>query len=532
MIPLDKISLLKKRNHLLLILLTTFYLLDVVTLILTGNDWDMVFPPVGVGVLAILAFISYVLKPSPQIIRWSYIFAYYAYMTYLLIEFPYLINYLFLIFGIIIATIYHDYVSIVVSGIICILLLSFFYFYNMEEIFSEVVATDVIFFILFSVLCLIFLLFYTRYANHLWRTAYQNEQATKKELHTTQGYLQSFFQNNNDAMSIVDLDDHVIMINPAFEQIYGWSEAEILGKKLPVTGNKSIEHLENVKKVLESGQNIIGYQTQDIRKDGTLIDVEINISPIYDDHGKLMAFTHIVHDLSEQKTLDVMLRRSDKLALAGELAATVAHEVRNPLTSLNGFVQLIHEQSHEFEPYTSIMMDEIHRINEILEEFLSLAKPNREKFALHTLDHLLKGALHLFEKECESKGIVIQYNEADFHITIMCDSNQLKQVFINLFKNAVEAMPNGGILRLSASHDQDEVDIKIEDTGIGIPRSLLNNLYKPFVTSKESGTGLGLVVTQRIIHSHHGELTIDSVENSGTTIRISLPLSYHKIFSP
>lgn len=221
------------------------------------------------------------------------------------------------------------------------------------------------------------------------------------------------------------------------------------------------------------------------------------------------------------------LQKTEKLALVGQLAAGVAHEIRNPLTSIKGFVQLIQSKKNQPIPefYLEIITQELDRINDIVGEMVVLAKPVAVKFEEVNLRELINDILNLMGPQASLKDIQMEFTASEKLLTIRGEPNQLKQVFINLIKNSIEAIVDGGFVKIQLTNRGDSgVEVKIQDNGPGIPRSNLKKLGTPFFTTKETGTGLGIMVTYGIIQNHKGEIEVQSEAGRGTTFSIYLPV--------
>ncbi|WP_162987510.1 MASE3 domain-containing protein [Metabacillus litoralis] len=233
-------------------------------------------------------------------------------------------------------------------------------------------------------------------------------------------------------------------------------------------------------------------------------------------------------DITKLKKTEDLLRKSEKLAVVGEMAAGIAHEIRNPLTTLKGFTQILGKDAQEREKqFVDLMLSELSRIELITNDFMILAKPQAIKYQEHDLRKIVHHVLAIIEPQAILNNIeIISRNTSEEEILIICDENQLKQVFINLIKNALESMPSGGQLNVSVELAQNGyVTINIKDTGCGIPEHMISRLGEPFYTLKEKGTGLGLMVSFRIIEAHKGKIQFNSKENAGTTVEIKLPLN-------
>lgn len=244
-------------------------------------------------------------------------------------------------------------------------------------------------------------------------------------------------------------------------------------------------------------------------------------------NSKVIEVNGIAIDITIQKKDERKLLEMEKLSVIGGLAAGIAHEIRNPLTSIKGFTQMIKEsiQDEKIEKYLTIMLDDMDRISNIVNEFMFIAKP-KETLELKQVDinSLISNVIHFMEPQSNFKSISIKtyfYKQ----IIALCDPNQLKQVLINLLQNAIEASKDNTNIDVTLRESgKNEYMIQVADHGYGMPKERLDKLFEPFFTTKEKGTGLGLMMCKRIIETHHGTILIDSVEGEGTTVRITLPL--------
>jgi PAS domain S-box-containing protein len=255
--------------------------------------------------------------------------------------------------------------------------------------------------------------------------------------------------------------------------------------------------------------------------------IDITTTGVAINYNGKPAILTIVRDITAIKSqTDELIRKSDKLSLVGQLAAGIAHEIRNPLTSLRGFIQLLQYKSEDNKEYCDIMLSELDRINLIVGEFLILAKPHMVQFNERDINQIIRHVITLIGTQAIIKNIHLVDKLADDLPTISCEENQLKQVIINLIKNAIEAMPTGGTIMVETGmHDEDHLFIRITDEGKGIPKEMLDKLGEPFYTTKDHGTGLGLMVCYKIIENHFGELRVQSEVNQGTTFEIILRTS-------
>jgi Signal transduction histidine kinase len=223
-----------------------------------------------------------------------------------------------------------------------------------------------------------------------------------------------------------------------------------------------------------------------------------------------------------RKEMAIGTQQSEKLTMAGTLAAAIAHEIRNPITILRGFVQLNKTAS---PAHTDIMLAELDRINGIVNELLVLAKPQEGEYARKELRPLLESVYTLVNPQAilHNVQLIDYYPQQLQQIEVECVENKLKQVFINVIKNAIEAMPSGGEIKVTVSTDEEWVSIELSDDGPGIPQELLNVIGQPFISTKEKGTGLGLMVCQTILEDHGGTMHLQNQISGGALVTIKLP---------
>ncbi|WP_106769503.1 PAS domain S-box protein [Paenibacillus faecalis] len=343
-------------------------------------------------------------------------------------------------------------------------------------------------------------------------------------------YLESVINQTADAIHTTDIHGTIISVNKAFEQLYGWKSHEAIGRRLELVPAELKDEERERWRRLRAGERLGSVETVRLRKDGSIIEVSISTSPIQDKMGNITSMVSVSRDVTERNRMEELLRQSEKLTTVGQLAAGVAHEIRNPLTTLRGFLQL-QQQTHKVNSeHISLMLSELDRINLIVSEFLILAKPQAVCFQQKDLRDIMNDVISLLSSQARLYDIEFSFHYMNEPALVHCEENQLKQVFINVIKNAVEAMPDGGYVTIEiAPHSPQQVAVRIIDQGEGIPEDLLPHVGEPFITSKETGTGLGLMVSQRIIQGHQGILEIESEEGLGTTVTILLPTAVKSI---
>lgn len=332
----------------------------------------------------------------------------------------------------------------------------------------------------------------------------------------------SLFNYNIDGILVLDINENIIDGNPAIEKISGYTVDELKHRSLIST----VVVEDRGKKLSHSQKAFQGepqeYDLAIFNKTGQKLSLVVKMIPIFNGN-ELVGVFEILKDVTSTKQMEMMMHRSDKLSLIGELAAGVAHEIRNPLTTLKGFLEILEPEINS--KYAAVMKSELERINTILNEFLLLAKPKEVNFKSNCIHSIINNIIFLLEPQSLLKNIQIisDFNDEGPHVT--CDENQLKQVFINIIKNAMESMPNGGNIYVDVEIINDKICIQVKDEGCGIPEERMPKLGEAFYTTKADGTGLGLLVTNKIIENHNGQIIINSEVNKGTIIQILFPLS-------
>lgn len=233
--------------------------------------------------------------------------------------------------------------------------------------------------------------------------------------------------------------------------------------------------------------------------------------------------------ISEQLLQEGQLSQRGKLAMIGELAAGTAHEIRNPLTSVRGLIQVLGKRFPKGDQaleHVKMMLTEIDRINYIIKELLLLARRTSPNLSFASLPAIIDDVLVLLEGQAHCKGINILREYNNQLPLVILDEDQMKQVFLNLATNAIYAMPEGGLLTISASFLQQEeiIEVKFKDTGMGIVKENMSRIFHPFFTTRAEGTGLGLPVSYQIVDNHGGKLSVESIPGSGSTFTVKIPL--------
>ena len=348
---------------------------------------------------------------------------------------------------------------------------------------------------------------------------------TDRMIETEKNYRQ-LIETIPDAI-LIYFEGTILYVNEAGKCLLGANKKEeILGQSIyriihPSYQEIARERLDQIHKNIAVTNNV---EQKIVRLDGKIIYVEVSSRLIHFE-GKQAFYPFLKMLLIKKRKRKVLLQKSEKLALVGQMAAGIAHEIRNPLTSIRGFIQLFQSKYTEDEQHFKLVLSELDRINLIVGEFLVLSKPTAVEFKEKEITTLIKDVVTLINTQAIMNNIQIVEEYRSVLPKVVCEENQLKQVFINLLKNAIEAMPNGGIIEVKVlEKDKDKVSIFITDQGMGIPEERIPKLGEPFYTTKEKGTGLGLMTCYKIIENHDGEMNISSKINKGTLVEVKLPL--------
>lgn len=358
-----------------------------------------------------------------------------------------------------------------------------------------------------------------------------NVKEANKEIERLRSLIDTILNSIKHGIYGVDIEGNITFINPEACTYLGYKEEELLGKKSHVMFHHS--HIDGsnypieacpARQAIEHGVSQFVYDEVFWRKDGTSFPVEYYCTPIIQNNKKVGAIISF-RDITDKKNLHELMIKSEKYSIIGELAAGIAHEIGNPLTTLKGFLQFFESGATPKQEYINVMKDELERIAEISKDILILARPDELKFIEENMIEIIDNVVQLMSTDAFKKSIKINKRYKNEPIIVNCIKNQMKQVFINLIKNSIEAM-DGGEINISILKNEQVVKIMIADNGLGIPEEVLDRIGKPFVTTKETGTGLGIVVTKRIVENHHGSIIIRSLKGVGTTVTIMLPIIY------
>jgi len=322
----------------------------------------------------------------------------------------------------------------------------------------------------------------------------------------------------------------IVTFNRKAEEILSVNASEVVGRAPDEVWGETSEISGMVRRGFAAGKAVPGREVE-LTGGGALLIVEITTAPIAEADGMTMGLLVLIDDLTDKKVLEERIRRADRLAAMGTLAAGLAHEIKNPLTAVRAFVQMFPDkfEKEEFrDKFNRIVPRELDRVNELLEDLLDLVRKPRLKISNLVVYDAVDHVLESLEPEIERRKIEVRCLGREGGHRVLADESYLVRAVHNVVLNAIQAMPSGGDLTIRSGVKVQEngkqvAEITVMDTGPGIPAEQVNDIFNPFFTSKEKGTGLGLAVTNKIIEDQGGSIQVRSERASGTVFTISLP---------
>ncbi len=358
-----------------------------------------------------------------------------------------------------------------------------------------------------------------------------NRDRLASKLELNQQYLKNILHSSDQAIMMVDQNEKFITWNKGAEKIFGYTEDEVLGKPSSLLfpdGEKYVKELERIKEDAKK----IGYtsiiESERRRKNGEIITVRLSVSQLHSSNGEYKGRSIIFKDYTEFKRLQAQIDQSEKLAVIGQLAAGVAHEIGNPLTSISSLVQILQRRSQDqfiSEQLVNIK-ENIDRITKIVRELVDFSRPPSYETAVQDVTDVLKTALGIVKYDKRIRKVNFETDLKNALPSVRVASDQLLQVFINILINALDAIEGNGTIILKSDYDNKNVYIEINDDGCGMDEATLAQIFDPFFTTKEvgKGTGLGLSVSYGIIKRFNGEIKVKSKLKEGSMFTITLPI--------
>ncbi len=344
-------------------------------------------------------------------------------------------------------------------------------------------------------------------------------------------FLGNIIETIPNPVYYIDLDGRLIECNRAYAELMGKPREELIGlQHFDIFTKEQAEEFYNSDLgLIESGTSNLSHDSIIEFADGRKVDLLIHKTILFDNEGNPSGLLGALTDLTEHREMQRTMARLDQYRIIGEMAAAIGHEVRNPMTTVRGFLQLLNESDDlkGNKEYFDLMIEEIDRANSILTDFLSLGKGLHTELKPENLNQIIENSYLILSAEAKKHDHVMRMILEEVPL-ISLDFKQVRQLIFNLVRNGLEAMASPGILTISTCYTNNEIVLSIQDQGSGIDTAILEKLGKPFVTTKEKGTGLGLAVCYSIVERHGAQLEVETTKN-GTIFYIKFPIPGGKV---
>ena len=348
---------------------------------------------------------------------------------------------------------------------------------------------------------------------------YQKMFLTGATLADIKLYTDSVLESIPVSLITLDANNCIVSCNKNTENMLGYSVDELVNREID-------KALPGSSDTIEEGCDTLHEQSVKWRtRGGRSIPLNISCSPLVNHENEHIGKVLIIRDMSSIRHMEVQLERSRRMAALGKMAAGIAHEIRNPLSTLRGFAQFFGEKpgtGEEEKEYSALMISEIDRLNQTVSGLLQFSRPRDPQLQHFLLGDLLKKAFTLMESDLTNHNVQL-YAQTDSAIELNADPDLLLQVLMNLLRNSINATKPGGRISLTCSEDENFTRIAIADNGSGMSKKERERMFDPFFTTTKMGTGLGLAVSHQIVEQHHGTFEVITEEDIGTTITVILP---------
>ena len=351
---------------------------------------------------------------------------------------------------------------------------------------------------------------------------------SQKELRVSHEQYRSLFMQNPDAVLELSLEGRIVAVNPEAERLFDYKEEFLKNKSaaILVSVNEKDKIISYFHQVLNK-ETVKFETTFDEVKDHTKI-IRCSLFPIIV-QKEIVGVYAVGRDITNARREEELMIMSEKTSVIGHLAASVAHEIRNPLTSIKGFIQLMQSTKELDQRYLEIILEEINRINTITSEMLILGKNQAVSYQRLDIRESIHQVWTLMKAQTNLNNIELLYEKIDQPVLIHANDAQIKQVLINLIKNSIEAISERGRISIDVRVVEKEAVVTIVDNGLGMEPDRLARIGELFYSTKEKGTGIGLAVCQKIIQRHKGEISFRSEKNKGTIVTIRIPLAEEQV---
>jgi len=355
----------------------------------------------------------------------------------------------------------------------------------------------------------------------------QSYRTTRASLSRIKAFSDNLVENMPIGLVAVDDQQKIASFNHVAHSILGFALEKAVGQP---AGSLLPSELWLQINRLAFDEGVIEKEVECSLHDGQRIPLAISANVLHDEDGTFLGHVLLLKDLREVYALRKEIQRNQRLASVGRLAAGVAHEIRNPLSSIKGFATYFKERYHnkpDDQQIANIMIQEVDRLNQVIGQLLDFARPVKISKKNVSLASLIENSIKLVERQAAEKSIEIQISTSENIQTAFLDPDRVNQVLLNLYLNSLDAMDNSGCLSVGVSGDEQntELAIKVSDTGYGINREDLAHVFDPYFTTKSTGTGLGLAIAHNIVEAHGGRIAVDSNPGQGTAFTVYLPVT-------
>ncbi len=386
-----------------------------------------------------------------------------------------------------------------------------------EELFSEIILE-----------------YYKIKSDEKIKTVSAERDKLQKQLEINQQYLQNILHYSDLAIMVVDNNEEFIAWNRGAEKIFGYSQKEVIGKKSSFLLPEGEKYKTELKRIIEE-VNLRDFskiiETERKTKDNNIIPVQLNVAKLPGENNEFAGRTIVITDVTEVRKLQQQVDQSEKLAVIGQLAAGVAHEIGNPLASISSIVQILQRKSKD--QFTSDQLlnvkDNINRISKIVRELVDLSRPPSHDELVTQIKEVIKTAVGIVKHDKRVKKVEFKTDLTENMPMVKIVPDQLLQVFINILINSLDAIDGEGTIKVKSSFDDKFIYVNIIDNGCGIEEDAMKKIFDPFFTTKQvgKGTGLGLSVSYGIIKKFNGDIKVKSKVGEGSDFQVQIPITKH-----
>ncbi|MCK4965991.1 PAS domain S-box protein [bacterium] len=352
-----------------------------------------------------------------------------------------------------------------------------------------------------------------------------------KEMDSIRNQLRNILESVNIGIIVINLKGEITVFNNAAQKITGLNGKDVINKRYEENYRGTKDKKSSLLTTLKENKVFVNEEKEIYTKEGLIIPVEYSTSLVINEKGEVLGAVEVFSDMTEIKNLEDEVQRARTLSALGEMAANVAHEIRNPLGGIGGFAALLERELDVDDPRRNLVrkiIEGVSGLNRIAANLLYYTRPMQPKMLKQDIVYVIDEVLALMEVELEQDGknIAIERNFPADCQEIKLDSEMFHQVLLNLFKNAVESMDDNGKMKVGVRMESDSRNlvVSVEDNGVGMSESVQKKLFNPFFTTKAKGTGLGLAIMKKIIDMHKGRITVISEEGKGSLFEIRMPV--------